>query len=133
MAKRHLSPAQRARRVGDQIQRDLSDILRTRVRDPRLRHDVTIMRVEVSNDLSVADVYFAVLLNEQDPAVVLAALNGASGVLRSELARRATMYSVPQLRFVHDSSVERGIYLSQLIDVANATSARDDDEATETD
>ena len=127
MAKRHLTPSQRAQRVGDQMQRDLSDILRTHVRDPRLQHDVTIMRVDVSNDLSIADVYFAVLLNEQDPQVVWDALKGAAGALRSELAKRATTYSVPQLRFVYDSSVEHGIHLSKLIDIANATSAQDDD------
>ena len=131
MAKRHLTPSQRARRVGDQIQRDLSDILRTHVRDPRLQNDVTIMRVDVSNDLSVANVYFAVLLNEQDPQVVREALNGATGALRSELAKRATTYSVPQLRFVYDSSVEHGIHLSKLIDIANANSAADDDDKTQ--
>jgi ribosome-binding factor A len=104
----------RPRKVGDQIQRDLSDILRRDMRDPRLAM-VTLTAVDVAPDLSHAVVYYTCL----DAAQVEAAgeaLGRSAGHLRSLLARRLKLYTTPELRFRHDESVERGVRLTQLID-----------------
>jgi ribosome-binding factor A len=76
--------------------------------------------VDVSRDLSHAKVYVTSLAQEHSPEQTTAALQHAAGFLRSQLARTLQLRTVPQLEFVYDSSVERGIHLSQLIDQAVA-------------
>lgn len=109
----------RSRRIADQVQRELSDIIRLELKDPRVGM-ITITDVDVSPDNKNASVFFTVLGDQERIASALAGLNRAAGFLRSELAQRMEMRSVPQLRFVHDASVERGMHLSQLIDAAVA-------------
>jgi len=104
----------RPRRVADQIQRELSEVIRRELQDPRLAL-LTITSVDASPDLSHAVVYFTCLERAQAEAAEQA-LGRAAGFLRSSLARRIKMYTTPQLRFKYDESVERGAHLSQLID-----------------
>lgn len=104
----------RPRKVADLIQRELSDLLRREVRDPRVGM-VTLTSVDVSPDLSHAKVYFTILSKEHIGETT-AGLQRAAGFLRSQLAHRMKMYTTPELRFVYDESVERGDHLSQLID-----------------
>ena len=104
----------RPQKVADLIQRELSDLLRREVRDPRVGM-VTITSVDVSPDFSHAKVLFTCL----DPAHVKDVLQGlqrASGFLRSQLARRMKLYATPELRFEYDESIERGDRLHRLID-----------------
>ena len=111
--------SQRAQRVGDQLQRELADLLKSEVKDPRVGA-VTLTGVEVTGDLSHATVRFTHLAGRENAEGVVAALGRAAGFLRSELARRLDLYSVPQLHFVYDDSIESGMRLSQLIDAAIA-------------
>jgi ribosome-binding factor A len=104
----------RAQKVGDQIQRELSEIVRRELRDPRVGM-ITLTAVEVSSDCAHATVYFTCL----DASHVPEASDGlrrAAGFLRSQLARRIKLYVTPELRFAYDESIERGARLSQLID-----------------
>ena len=104
----------RPEKLGDLIQRELSDLLHRELRDPRVGM-VTITAVDVSPDLSHAKVLFTVF--EKDRLEdTLAGLTRSSGFLRSQLARRIKLYTTPELRFVYDESVERGDRLSRLID-----------------
>jgi ribosome-binding factor A len=106
----------RPQKLGDQIQRELSDLLQRELRDPRVGM-VTITSVDVSPDISHAKVFFTIL----DPAKVEETTKGlqrAAGFLRSQLARRIKLYTTPELRFQYDVSVERGDRLSRLIDSA---------------
>jgi ribosome-binding factor A len=109
----------RASRIADQIQRDLSDLIKLEVKDPRVSL-VTISAVEVTRDLSHAKVYVTSLAPEHSPEQTTAALQHAAGFLRSQLARGLKLRTVPQLQFVYDVSVERGIHVSDLIDRAVA-------------
>ena len=95
------------------IQRELSDLLRRDVRDPRVGM-VTITSVDVSPDLSHAKVFFTTL-DKEHLEETTRGLQRAAGFLRSQLAHRMKMYT-PELRFVYDESVERGDHLSRLID-----------------
>ena len=104
----------RPRKVADLIQRELSDLLRREVRDPRVGM-VTITAVDVSPDLSHAKVYFT-LLQREHTETTIQGLQRAAGYLRSQLAHRIKLYTTPELRFVYDESVERGARLSSLID-----------------
>ena len=106
----------RPQRLGDLIQREVSELIRLEMRDPRVGM-LTITSVDVSPDLSHAKVFFTVLEKDKLPEM-LAGLRRAAGFLRSQLARRLGMYTTPELRFEYDESVERGDRLSRLIDSA---------------
>jgi ribosome-binding factor A len=106
----------RPQKLGDLIQREVSDLIRLEVRDPRVGM-ITITSVDVSPDLTHAKIFFTVLEkdNLQD---TLEGLKRSAGFLRAQLAKRVQMYTTPELRFVYDESVERGDRLSRLIDSA---------------
>lgn len=107
----------RSRRVGEQIQRELAELVQRELNDPRLGM-VTVSAVEVSRDLTVAKVFFTVLNPGHDVAETLEGLTHATGFLRRELGRRMKLRVVPELRFQYDSSIEEGSHLSALIDKA---------------
>jgi ribosome-binding factor A len=107
-------PSGRAQKLGDVIQRELSDLIRLELRDPRVGM-ITITSVDVSPDLSHAKVFFTIL-ESQKLAETLQGLKRSAGFLRSQLAKRIKLYTTPELRFVYDESVERGDHLSRLID-----------------
>ena len=104
----------RPQKIADLMQRELSELLQREVRDPRVGM-VTITSVDVSPDLSHAKVYFTILNNEKKDETTKG-LQRAASFLRSQLSRRMSMYTTPELRFVYDESVERGDRLSRLID-----------------
>lgn len=104
----------RPQKVADLIQRELSDLLRREVRDPRVGM-VTLTSVDVSPDLSHAKVFFTILEKEKKDETTKG-LQRAASFLRSQLSHRMSMYTTPELRFVYDESVERGDRLSRLID-----------------
>ena len=108
----------RTRRVSELIRRELASIVANRLNDPRVRL-VTITAVDVSKDLKHAKV-FVTQLGDDDRA--LQALTKASGFLRRELSSRLTMKVSPELKFVYDHSIERGIALDDLIEEANRDS-----------
>jgi len=103
----------RGARIADQVQRELAELIRLEVRDPRVGL-VTLTGVELSRDQSHAKVFFTVMGAED------AAEEAGRGFLRSALAHRLTIRKVPELHFEFDSSVERGVRLSRLIDEAVA-------------
>ena len=104
----------RPQRLGDLMQRDLSELIRMELRDPRVGM-ITITSVDVSPDMSHAKVFFTML--EKDKLEdTLHGLKRSAGFLRSQLAKRIKMYTTPELRFTYDESVERGDHLSRLID-----------------
>lgn len=107
----------RTRRVAEQIQRELATLIREEVKDPRLGM-VSVSGVEVSRDMGHAKVYVSVLGDEEITEASLEVLRHAAGFLRHELGRRMVIRSVPQLRFIHDRSLEQGARMSALIDEA---------------
>jgi ribosome-binding factor A len=107
-------PSGRPQKLGDLMQRELSGLLRLELRDPRVGM-ITLTSVDVSPDLSHAKVFFTVL-EKQKLEQTLQGLKRSAGFLRSQLAKRLSIYTVPELRFVYDESVERGDHLSRLID-----------------
>jgi ribosome-binding factor A len=109
----------RAARIADQIQRDLSDLIRQDLKDPRVGL-VTITSVEVSRDLSHAKVYVTSLAGLESTERSIQALQHAAGFLRTQLSHSLKVRSIPQLHFMYDESVERGARLSLLIDQAVA-------------
>lgn len=109
----------RSLRIGDQIQRELADLLNREVKDPRIGM-VTITAVKMATNLAYATIYVSMIGDHDIVNNSLTALKNAAGFLRSALATRLRAKTVPALHFVYDSSVERGIRIGALIDAAIA-------------
>ena len=107
----------RHQRLGTQIMRTLSELLRFETKDPRLQ-DVSLTAVDLSRDLSVARVYFSLLKPDGSPEEAQRGLENAAGFLRSKLGHEIKVRHVPELRFIHDDSAEHGMKISELIDGA---------------
>ncbi len=106
-------------RVADQIQKDIAQLLRLELKDPRVGF-VTVTEVEVSSDLSHAWVYYSVLPDTPDAKErTHKGLSHATGFLRTRLGKLLGIYSAPELHFVFDDSIAQGTHLSKLIDLAN--------------
>ena len=110
----------RTDRIADQMQRDLAELIRSSLNDPRLGM-ITVNQVTVARDLGYSDVYVTLLTAEdldadaEEVKTTISILNGAAGFLRSELSRMIRLRTIPQLRFHFDASVKRGRKLDQLI------------------
>ena len=117
-----MAGSQRLKRMGDTVQRELSELIRQELKDPRLGGIVTISAVKVSPDLGYADIYVTVMgrelendQNEQAHKDTLDILNKASGFLRQELSRRLKTRITPRLRFHYDKTNAYGNYMFGLI------------------
>ena len=122
----------RSHRVADQIQQELSVLIRDELKDPRVPAMLTITSVDVTRDLSMARVFYT-LLGETNRDECQDALENGSGYLRRLLGTRLSVRSVPQLTFRYDRSIEEGARMSALIREAidsNTTSADDDEGPT---
>jgi len=117
----------RSDRIAQQIQREIAELIRLQINDPRVRL-VTITDVEVAGDYSHAKIFFTRLDGKHDEAKQ--GLEHANGFLRRQLAHRVKLRVMPQLHFVYDASVENGSHLSQLIDQAVASDEQQSDNAT---
>ena len=122
----------RTQRVAEQIQKELAQLIQLEMKDPRLGM-VTVSIVEVSRDMSFADVYVSFLGVDDQEKIdeSLKVLNQAAGFLRSQLARAIKLRFTPQLRFFFDNSLRRGAYLSSLIDEAVAKDTRSGNDSEE--
>jgi|APCry1669190288_1035285.scaffolds.fasta_scaffold17090_2 ribosome-binding factor A len=112
----------RQKRIADQIQKDLSALIRLRLKDPRVGM-LTVTWVEVAADYSHAKVFVSSLLGEASLAQSLEGLREASGFLRRELGKGLKIRIIPQLHFHADESIERGVRMGALIDGALAADA----------
>ena len=107
----------RNQRLGNQVLRSLSELLRFETKDPRLQN-VSITSVDLSRDLSVARVYFSLMDPSEDPVPVAEGLQAATGFLRSKLGSAIKIRHVPELRFAHDDSAAEAVRIGHLIDTA---------------
>lgn len=107
----------RTQRVADQIQRELATLIQNEMMDPRVGM-ITVTGVEVTRDYAYAKIFFTLLNEPQNIQLAEEGLKRASGFLRSQLAHRIKLRVAPQLQFIYDESVERGVRLSRLIDEA---------------
>ena len=109
----------RSRRIAEQIQRELAELIRLELKDPRVGM-ITLTDVEVTQDYEHAKVFFTSLGDAAQAAAAVKGLQHAAGFLRTQLAHRLLLRTIPQLHFVYDTSVERGAHLAHLIDEAVA-------------
>jgi len=104
----------RVGRVGEQIKKELSQLIQSELKDPRIGF-LTVTGVEVTNDLSQAKVYLSVLGDEEQKENSLKALEKANGFLRSELGKRIRLRHIPELIFKFDESIAYGSHIEKLL------------------
>lgn len=111
----------RTERVNGLLQREISDLLRREVNDPRVSGVVSITEVDVSPDLRHAKVYVSVLGSDEEKVETLEGLKAASRFLHRELRSRVTMRRIPDLTFIQDRSMESG---ARMLSILEETSER---------
>jgi ribosome-binding factor A len=105
----------RGQRVAGQIHRELAELIRQEVKDPRVSF-ISLTDVELTPDYAHAKVFFTAMGGTDSVPEILEGLRHASGFLRRELGKRVRIHTLPELHFHYDRSVEEGSRLSQLID-----------------
>ena len=124
MPKRKTATPNRAFKVADQIQRDLTELIARELKDPRVGM-VTLQAVEVTPDYAHAKVFFSLLMG--DPVETGEALNQAAGFLRNGLFKRLHIHTVPTLHFVFDRTTERAADMNALISKAVASRSKNEE------
>lgn len=106
---------QRTTRLNEVLKEETADILRRKLKDPRIGF-VTVTAVEISSDLRHAHIFVSIFGNEEEKETTFRSLNGAKGFIRSELGKRLRIKFLPEISFCIDKSVEEGIRISKLIE-----------------
>ncbi|MEC2076936.1 30S ribosome-binding factor RbfA [Metabacillus fastidiosus] len=115
----------RSNRVGEQMKKELSEIIGRKIKDPRIGF-VTVTDVEVSGDLQIAKVYISVLGNEEQRENTLKGLSKAKGFIRSEIGKRIRLRKTPEIQFEFDESIDYGNRIETLINELNVQDRHED-------
>ena len=103
-------------RINMEVQRELSEIIRSGIKDPRIHPMTSVVAVEVTPDLKYCKAYISVLGDEEAAKATVEGLRSASSYVRRELARRVNLRNTPEIKFILDQSIEYGLNMSKLID-----------------
>ena len=114
-------------RINGEVQRELSNIIRGEIKDPRINPLTSVVAVEVAPDLKTCKAYISVLGEEESQAKTLAGLKSAEGFIRSKLAKTVNLRNTPEIRFVLDQSIEYGVKMSKMIDEVTKDIKSEDD------
>lgn len=116
-------------RVNAEVQRELSNIIRNEIKDPRIHPMTSVMAVEVAPDLKTCKAFISVLGDEEAKQSTVKGLVNAEGYIRRELARNLNLRNTPEIRFILDESIEYGVNMSKLIDdVTKKDASRQEEE-----
>lgn len=110
---------QRVSRISEEFKRELSDIIKNDIRDPRIAEFTSVMSVDVTKDLRYAKAYISIYGDEKQRNDTITGLRSAAGFIRKEIGRRIKLRYTPELIFELDKSIEHGIYISSLLKNAN--------------
>ena len=118
-------------RINMEVQRELSEIIRGEVKDPRIHPMTTVVSVEVTPDLKYCKAYISVLGEEESAKATIQGLKSAEGYIRRELARRVNLRNTPEIKFILDQSIAYGVNMSKLIDEVTKDISDDEEEDEE--
>lgn len=105
----------RTNRISEEMKKEISAIIQNELKDPRLPQMLSVMSADVTRDLRYAKVYISVLGSEEDKHNALNGLKSAAGFIRREIGHRMQLRYTPEILFELDNSIERGAYISKLI------------------
>ncbi len=103
-------------RINGEVLRELSNIIRGEIKDPRIHPMTSVVTVEVAPDLKTCRAYISVLGDEEAQKSTLEGLRSAEGYIRRELARSINLRNTPEITFILDQSIEYGVRMSKMID-----------------
>ena len=103
-------------RINMEVQRELSQIIRSEIKDPRIHPLTSVVAVEVTPDLKYCKAYISVLGDEEAGKATMEGLRSAASFVRRELAHRVNLRNTPEIKFILDQSIEYGVNMSKLID-----------------
>ena len=103
-------------RINGEVQKELSNIIRGGIKDPRIHPLTSVVAVEVAPDLKTCKAWISVLGDEKAQADTLEGLKSAEGYIRRQLAHTVNLRNTPQIRFILDQSIKYGVHMSKLID-----------------
>lgn len=112
---------ERVNRISEELKREISDIIKSEIKDPRIAEFTSVTFIDVTKDLRYAKVYISVLGDDKKMEDTIEGLKSAAGFVRREIGKRMKIRYTPEILFEPDKSIERGIYISKLIDKANKT------------
>ena len=114
-------------RINGEVQKELGNIIRGDIKDPRISPLTSVVAVEVAPDLKSCKVYISVLGDEEAQKDTIKGLKSAEGYIRTKLAKSINLRNTPQLTFVLDQSIEYGVNMSKLIDEVNRNIDHDEE------
>ena len=117
-------------RINGEVQKELANLIRGEIKDPRISPWTSVVSVEVSPDLKTCKAWISVLGGEDEIQNTLKGLNSAEGFIRRELARRINLRNTPEIRFIMDQSIAYGVDMSKKIDDV-VKDIEDDEDDTE--
>ena len=115
-------------RVNTEVQRELSEIIRRGLKDPRVAPWTSVVAVEVAPDLKTCKAYISVLGDEAAQKATLEGLNSAMGFIRKELAHSVNLRNTPAITFIMDQSIEYGVNMSKMISEVNKDLKEEDED-----
>ena len=106
-------------RVNAEVQKELAELIRGGIKDPRIHPMTSVTGVEVAPDLKTCKAYISVLGSEKEKSDTIAGLRSAEGYIRRQLAKRLNLRNTPEIQFKLDESIEYGVNMSRLIQEVN--------------
>ena len=104
------------KRVKAEVQKELAELIRGGMKDPRIHPMTSVTGVEVAPDLKTCKAYISVLGDEEAKKNTIAGLRSAESYIRRQLAKTVNLRNTPEIRFILDESIEYGVTMSRLID-----------------
>lgn len=115
-------------RINSEVQRELANIIRGEIKDPRIHPLTSVVTVEVAPDLKTCKAYISVLGDQEAQEKTLEGLNSAVGYIRRQLAKNLNLRNTPEIRFIMDQSIEYGVHMSKLINENHVEESREDED-----
>ena len=112
-------------RINNEVLKELSNIIRTEIKDPRINPMTSVVAVDVAPDLKTCKAYISVLGDEESQTNTIKGLKSAVGYIRNMLAKNLNLRNTPEITFILDQSIEYGVNMSRLIDEVNENDKED--------
>ncbi len=106
-------------RINDEIRKEVSEIIRSELKDPRVGTITSVLKVETTNDLKYCKIFVSILGDDEKKKEVMEGLKNAAGFIRKQIAVRINLRNTPELKFVLDDSLEYSIKISKIINDIN--------------
>ena len=109
----------RMQRIGEELKRVISDIIRSKIKDPRIPEIISVTNVLVTNDLSFAKIFVEIMGTPEEEEAALEGLNSAKGFIKKEISREVKLRQMPELIFILDETLDINLKMEKLIEEVN--------------